>query len=129
MFADWNFWIKQPPTSLDRGDMLLIYIFAGLFLAGIVLWIFARFQKHLVNRKITSRLSHLTLSIGLTGAFWLAFRYENTPVFSLRFWAGLAFLIGIIWLAFILKFVLFDWRSEKREFEKEQIKSKYLPQK
>ena len=125
--TDLNYWFSQPLVILINGDKLLAGFFLTLTVLGIVLWIVVGFVSHATDQKLIKRFWHLTFTIGLLGLLWAAFRYENVPIFSLRVWALLVALIGGIWLLFIIKYLIFDFRSEKNEFDKQSVKNKYLP--
>jgi uncharacterized membrane protein (DUF485 family) len=91
------------------------------------LFVLKKFTKHEIKRRLISKFFYLSLNIGITGLIWYGIRYENTPIFSMHFWAGLILLIGLIWLGFVLKYLFFDFSKEKREYDHEQVKSRYIP--
>ena len=124
---DYYFWFAQPPTILDQADKYLGYVFAGLLLLAVAFILLKKFSDNPINRVLFQKFWHLTLSTAITGLLWLGIRYENTQIFGRRYWAGLTLLAGIVWLLFILKYLIFDYRRQKNEYDKEQIKNKYLP--
>ena len=121
------FWSTQPALDLNKYDLFLGYLFAGLLALAILLWISQRFLRHPMVRKAFAKFQNLALTISFFGLVWFGFRYESTPVMARRLWAGLIVLAGIIWLLFILKYLAFDFWREKNQYEREQIKNKYLP--
>ncbi|OGE73606.1 MAG: hypothetical protein A3I07_01085 [Candidatus Doudnabacteria bacterium RIFCSPLOWO2_02_FULL_42_9] len=121
------FWYFQPSTLLSVADKLFIYIFIAILAIAILLRIVKRFVRNAVHRKLLTKFWHLTFTLGISGIIWSVFRYENTPLFARRYWAGLIFLAGIVWLLFILKYLIFNYRRELFEFGREQVKSKYMP--
>ncbi len=122
-----NFWFAQPEFFLTKSDKVLTFWFVGLLVLGLILWIATYFTSNPVKMKVLSRFFHLFLTIGLLGLAWAGIRFENTPIFSLRSWAGLIFLIGLVWLGFIVKYLIFNFRKELKGFEQEQIKMRYMP--
>lgn len=124
---DYYFWFVQPPTILTQADKYFGYLFlAGLILA-IGLWAWSKFIKHSVNKKLIKKFSSPILNLGISGLVWFGLRFENTPLFGQRYWAGLVMIVSLVWLGFVLKFLVFNYRTEKVEFEKESIKNKYIP--
>lgn len=126
-FLSYYFWFKQPSIILTNVDYWFGYIFAGLIVPAIIIRVSARFIKNPVSRKLILKFWRLTFTTGLIGLMWFGVRFENTQVLGLRFWAGLIIIAGIIWLIFILKYLFFNFFNEKKEFEREKLKSKYLP--
>lgn len=132
MFAklyDYYFWFTQPATILSRADFVFGYLFLAVLLLAIILGVWARFIPHEVVKKLVKKFFLLTLNLGLVGLFWLAVRFENIPILAERFWAGLILILGLVWLLFIVKYLIFDFRPEKLAYEKEQVKNKYIPRK
>ena len=125
--VDYYFWFTQPATIFTSEDYVLAYIFLGLLILAVIFWTSVKFSKNTVNRKVFKKFWHLFLGTGLVGLVWLLLRYENTYIFSKRFWAGLDIALGIIWLLFILKYLIFDYRRESREYERQIVKDKYIP--
>lgn len=127
LFLDKFFWFSQPSTILTPEDKYLGYVFAGLLVLAILFRLSVIFSRNPVNKVLLKKFWHLTFSTGLSGLIWLGVRYENTPIFSQRYWAGLALAIGVVWLLFVLKYLVFDYFKQKSEYNREQIKNKYLP--
>jgi len=124
---DYYFWFIQPSTVLSNSDNIFGYISLALLAAAIVFRLLISFNKNETNRKLFRKIWHLTLSLGISGLIWFGLRFENTPLFAERFWFGLIVIIGIIWGLFILKYLIFNFSSEKTEADREMLKSKYLP--
>jgi hypothetical protein len=125
--TDYYFWFTQPTAVLIKADKFLAGTFAILVILAIIVWLLVFFIKHEIIKNLVQRIMYLSLTIGLSGLFWFVLRYENTPIFSNRYWAGLILVLGIIWLVFILKFVLFNLSQAIGEYDHEILKKKYLP--
>lgn len=126
MTLDYYFWFAQPSTILNQFDKALALVFVGLLLVAVIVKVSKIFSKNSVTKKLLGRFEHLSFWIGLSGSVWFIFRYEATPIFAKRFWAGLVILLGIIWLAFIIKYLLFHYRKESKEFKDETLRKKYI---
>ena len=126
-FKDYYFWFAQPPTILTQTDKAIGYIFLGLVVLGIVLGFWGRFAKPGVNKKLLRKFFSVIFTTGVSGLIWFGLRFENTYIFSQRYWAAITVIIGLVWLVFVLKYLVFRYRKEKVEFDKELVKSKYLP--
>ena len=106
-----------------------LFLFAGLILVllGIVLKIAAVLALNPVDKKYRSKFYHLFLTIGLSEMVWYWLRSENIQFFGTHFVALLVALIGIIWFVVILAKTIKNYPEEKRNWEKEQVRQKYLP--
>ncbi len=128
MLKDKFFWFAQPSSILNDYDWGAGYIFAGLIGLFILFWVVNKFAiKNPVLKKHVSRLGTAMLWVGILGGIWFGFRYEAVPLLSRRVVAGAIMLLGIIWFG-ILKWKF--WTSffkEKKEFEFEQVKNRYIP--
>jgi hypothetical protein len=124
---DYNFWVTQPPANMLKEDLLLAYAFAGFLLVGFLFWVWQRFSKHPVTKKLFNKFFYLFVTSGPIGLFWQLFRYENAPILGKRIWAGLVLLIGVVWLVFVFKYFFFNYFSEKREYDKQSLINKYIP--
>ncbi|OGE88433.1 MAG: hypothetical protein A3J07_01420 [Candidatus Doudnabacteria bacterium RIFCSPLOWO2_02_FULL_49_13] len=126
---NYYFWFSQPAAAFSPEDKFLLIKFASTFGVGLILWIISTQVKDSVIRKLLMRFVRLSLTIGASGLFWVGLRFENTPIFSLRYWAGLILLIGLVWLLFIFKYLIWQFRKDRTEMRREQLKNKYLPNK
>lgn len=102
-------------------------MFTVLFLLGIVFLIVKRFVNNPVTRKLLTKLVAKDLTMGLVGLFWAGMRYENTPIFAKRFWVGLILAVFVLWFGYILKYMFFGFRREKKEYADLQMRNKYMP--
>lgn len=127
MLFDKFFWFVPPSSILSNADWIFGYIFAGFIALSIILWVVKRFTKNQIAAKLIGKFFNLFLYNGISGAIWFGFRYENTPVFGQRYWAGLVFLILIVWLLFILKYLVFNFSKELTEYNHELVKKRYMP--
>jgi hypothetical protein len=128
MLKDYYFWFTQPSLTLNNYDQWAFFGFAGMLLASLIIWVFQFFIKHPVVKAALSRWRNLLLTVGAIGLIWFGFRYESTPIFAKRVWAGGILLFGLAWLVYVLKFMLMKFGAEKSEYDNNQLKSKYLPQ-
>jgi hypothetical protein len=124
---DYYFWFSQPSSFLSPEDKIFFYVFLAMVVIGVIFRVMARFTTNQITRKIWIKFWQLLFWIGISGLIWFGMRYENTFIFARRYWAGFTFVIGIIWLFFILKYLIFSYRGQKKEYEKELLKNKYLP--
>jgi hypothetical protein len=126
----WNesyFWFTPPGTILSNFDYYFLWAFLALTVIGIVLKVVDRFINHAIYRKLISKKSNLSLTIGLIGLSWFGLRYENTPIFSNRYWVLVIAISLLVWLGFILKYYFTTYRTEKREFDRSVINNRYIP--
>ena|SRR3989338_5974178 len=124
---DYYFWFAQPPTALNSFDQFLAYLFGALLLVSMVLGIAGRYIKHEIYYKLARKFFIKDLTVGLSGLVWVALRYESIPIFARRYWAGLLVISLVIWILWVVKYIIWKFPKEKREYETELVKSRYLP--
>lgn len=123
---DYYYWFSQPLTILQRSDQILGLFFAVCMVLAVIFFVVAKFIQNPINKKLVYKLANLSLTEGLIGLLWFGLRYENTPIFALRYWAGIIMLGGLVWLVFIFKYLAFNFRTELAEHNREQINKRYL---
>lgn len=121
------FWFSQPSTYLTNYDNYFVWIFVAMFGLGILFKLAARFTQHSVNRKLLNKFANLGFYMGFFGIVWFGLRYENTPFFADRYWAGFVIAISLIWLGYIVKYIVWNYMADKREYDKQQLNSRYIP--
>ncbi len=124
---DYYFWFSQPPTILTNADKSLGYLFLASLISSIILGFAKRLIKHETKKKLASKIFYLLFTLGLSGLIWYGIRYENTPILANRYWAGLVLILGLIWVLFIIKYLIFNFPKELKEYNHEVLKNKYLP--
>ncbi len=122
-----QYWFSVNSAFIDPKEKLFFLIGIVLVLLGIVLKISAVLAVSPVDRKYRNKFYKLFLTIGLMQAVWFLCRYENIAFFNTQFVAWLIALAGIIWLIVILVKTFKNYGKEKSDWEKEQVKLKYLP--
>lgn len=126
--TEYFFWFAQPSTVLNNYDKVFGYIFAALTLLGIIVWLVNKYMvRHAIVKKLLDRYSSAVFWTGLVGLIWFGFRYEAVPILSKRIVAGSIMIFGLIWLGFIKSYFVFKFFKEKREYDYNQVKSKYIP--
>ena len=118
--------IDIDPTLIHRSDKALLIFGAVLVMLGIIFRLTAMMSPHPYARNLWRRLSTWALTIGLVEALWFGFRYEQAQYLGSHLLAFLILLIGLIWLVPILKYWAKQYSSDVAQWEKDQIKQKYL---
>jgi hypothetical protein len=126
-FTDYYFWAAAPSLNLTAEDKIFMWLFLAITVLGVLSIAALYLNLDRLRERAIRKFKDLTLSIGLAGLIWFAIRYENTPIFGNRYWAGLILLVGLVWLGFYLKFLLMDYNKIKAQEEREALKKKYLP--
>lgn len=105
-----------------------LFLFAGaiLVLLSIVMKIAGKLAPTPVDKKYRQKFFNLFLTIGLGELLWYLWRFENIRFFGTHFVALVVVLIGIIWFAAILVSFFRHYGTEKKNWEKQQLKLKYL---
>ncbi len=104
------------------------------FVVGLVLVILAivfklavLYAPDPVNKKYRQKFFSLFLSVGVSLMVWYGARVENVNFFGTHFVAWLIVLIGLVWFFWVVAKIIRNFGKDKREWDKEQVKRKYLP--
>ncbi|MDP2933415.1 MAG: hypothetical protein Q8N81_04765 [bacterium] len=114
------------PPSLTRADMALFVFFGAVLLFAIASYLLSRTVKNNVSARLARRLSGGGFGFAVVGAIWAGIRYLSIPYLGTRFVASLILFSGLVWLGFVLKYVIFKYGVQMRQWEHEQVKSRYL---
>lgn len=111
----------------QRSDKTLLVIGAAAVALAVVMKLAAVYAPTPTDKKFRNKLFSLFMTVGLWEVLWFLFRYQNIRFFGSHFVALLGLLIGFIWLVFIAKDIFRNYKTERQDWEKEQVKMKYLP--
>lgn len=114
-------------VMLQRTDKVFLALGILLFVLAIVFKLAERMAPNSVDKYFRNRLYRVFLTIGLSEMVWFAARYENVSFFGSHFVALLIGLIGLVWLVFVAKDFIKNYKTRLLEWEKQQQKLKYLP--
>lgn len=113
----------------DVWDKVYLGVALALILTGLVLIMYRKVKRTnkvpFVHELIT-RFVHLTLTIGVSGLIWGGLKNQLIRVLGTHFIIFLIYIIGLIWLYYILKYWKGDYKKKKQEFIKLQERNKYL---
>ena len=124
----WSYWFgTYPPPFTGFYFWLIVGSAGGSFLLGLVFSFIGSRFKDPSTRKIIKRLGTLALTFGALMAINFFFTQTSTPTLGSRFWFAGWFLMALIWLGFILKYILRVAPKERAERNKQLEYQKYLP--
>lgn len=113
--------------SMDSVDKFFLML-GGLFLVlAAIFKLSSVYAPSSVDKKYRGKLFIIFLTTGLLELVWFGARSQFIRFFGTRFVALFILLIGIIWFLVVLVKMLKNYKTEKTEWEKEQVKKKYLP--
>jgi hypothetical protein len=118
--------IKIDANQLHPTDCGLFYLGLGLTVLGAILLVTTRLAMNQFSREFRRRLCTWALTIGLVEVLWFGFRYQNAQVLGSHLAAFIVLLAGLVWLYFILRYRFGSYRSQLQQWEKDQLKQKYL---
>jgi len=121
-----DYLINIDPTALHRSDKAFLIIGAALTIAGIIFRLTSMSSHHPPARRMWRRLSLWALTIGLVEVLWFILRYQQAMYLGSHLVAFLILLIGIIWLVPLLKYWLGQYRHDVGQWQKDQVKQKYI---
>jgi Ca2+/Na+ antiporter len=125
-FFTYQYWFAPVLPNISISDQLLYYFGIVLVLAGIILFFAMRGQKDLLRQKLLKRWTYWAFFSGLGFVAWYALRYELIDYFSTHIVWLLVFLASLLWLIFVFKYQFAEHARLRQEFDREQIKKKYL---
>jgi hypothetical protein len=112
---------------VSPGEKLFFILGVVLLLLAIVTKIAGMLAPSPVDSKHRNKFYMLFLTIGIAEVVWYGLRYQNVRFFGTRFVAWVILLSGLVWLITLLVKALRNYSKEKTGWEKQQLKSKYLP--
>jgi hypothetical protein len=112
---------------IERSDRTFLIIGILAVTLAIVFKLSSILAPTPVDKKYRNKFFNLFLTIGLGEVFWYGARTQNVKLFGTHFMALLLLLVGLVWLVMIFIKLIKSYGREKKEWEKEQVKLKYLP--
>jgi hypothetical protein len=94
---------------------------------SIVLRISATLAPNPVDKKFRHNLYRVFMFFGVGEMLWYLCRDENVIFFGTHFVAGFIAVISVIWFLVIVWGFIRSYGKQKQEWDKEQLKLKYLP--
>jgi hypothetical protein len=113
-------------AALHRSDKAFLVVGGALTIAGIIFRLTSMSSHHPYARRIWRRLSLWALTIGLLEVLWFALRYERAVYLGSHLVALLILLVGLVWLVPLLKYWLGQYRHDVSQWQKDQVKQKYI---
>ena len=104
-----------------------VIIFSAMVLSAVTVAIFLKTQGKPYLEKLKSSIFSLLLWTGGFGLALTFFHWQAIPYLSMRFLFEILFLVFIVWLIFILKYLIFNFKKEKQDFNQSQRFEKYMP--
>lgn len=123
---DYWFEARTIPLGPVTLKILLVILLAALILAIIISFRKAKIKEKLENR-LFGKLANWLYSLSIVGLIFLFFRQQSVPYLGMRFLIALWFLICLVWLIFILRFIIVKIPKIKEEKQKKLELEKYLP--
>lgn len=122
-----QFWFSIDRVMLHPADKVIFYTGLAAVVLAIVIKLGAMYAPTPVDAKYRNKLFRIFLTVGISAVGWFGLRYQNVTFFGTHFIAGLIFLIGFIWLLVLAVKMLKSYSTEKKLWENEQVRMKYLP--
>lgn len=122
-----EFLFSSQLPSITRHDQALFVAFGTILALAVAFWLLRMSSRdHQVRAGLFSRFFHGFLAFGILGAVWSLFRYIVVPVLGIRFVALLILFGFVVWLGFIVRYLITRFAAEVKEWEREQVKKRYL---
>lgn len=111
---------------IERADNLFFLIGAIMLVLGVLLKLAAVMAPNPVDLKYRQKFFYLFASIGVSEIIWYGARLQTVRFFGTHFVALVVLLIGLIWFVVLDIKTFLHYDKEKKVWEKQQIKLKYL---
>lgn len=124
-----SYWLGNPvPASgLGKFNEIVFILTALCLIAAIVFWFAGRTtRKNLLKRDLLGRWFTATITIAILSLVWLGFSYELAPYISGRWLAAVIYIVGIVWLVKIWRYLRGPYRLLKYQTQQDMQRSKYL---
>jgi len=106
---------------------MVVVVAAAGFILGLVLRLGSRWIKDGSTRTGVRRLTNWFMTIGVLIGITLFFTQTETPTLGSRMWFLVWFVLAIIWLGFILRYMIRIAPRQRQERSRQAELSKYLP--
>lgn len=126
MFTE-QFLFQINRVQLETSDRALLVIGIVFILTAILFKLGAHFAPSSVDAKYRNKFFYLFLTVGLLEVVWFGARAQFVRFFGTHFVALVILLIGLVWFGFIIGKMIKHYRREKQEWERVELKKKYLP--
>lgn len=122
-----KYWFSIYPPNLSRAGVI---IFAGIIVLFLILSLVNKVlilkRKEQLHRRFLRKLQSLFITNIIVLMFLFFLMYETIPFLSGRFWFLFWFLVNIVWLFFIFKFLKTIPKLIEEKKLNEEYK-KYIP--
>ena len=112
--------------EMSRSEKLYFAISILLLILSAIIFIAKRMSKDKLFRVLARKWFNVVFWVGLIALVWSGFRYETIQYLSANVIVLLDFIVGVVWAACIVKYQLTTYRQLRVDFEKEQVKLKYM---
>ena len=124
-----KFWFEiDRMTSISLADKIILWTGVALLALGIILLVYRLLTKNILLKPVIGRVSSVFISVGLLEMLWFLLRTQYVNTLGARITALLIGLIGLGFLFGPLKYFLKQYRQDKVNYQKQQVKEKYLQQ-
>jgi len=117
----------RPQAMEIKAIIILAVIFGLTIIAGIVAKIMSSKIKDGLKLKAYRRMYHLGLSMGIIGLVYLFFAWQGVTLLSARFLILIWFIVLVVWIGFIVKYLIKDVPKLRNNIEKQRNFEKYIP--
>lgn len=122
-----HFFSLRPAAMQNRAVIILAVTFGLFVIFGIISYFKKNQAKNGLWTQAWQRLFHLFLTLGILGLVYVFFAAQGVTLLAARFWLLIIFLITLVWLGFVAKYMFFDIPKKQKTLEKKQNFDKYIP--
>lgn len=131
-FLDYRYWMNPNPVPLGPSLVSSILSFFAWFLIvaiGLRIAAHSLRKKDALRAEMLRRFSGLLSATGLLGLMFLFFTYEQLPLFGMRLWFLLLFVLFLVWLGRFVAYAVREYPQKRHQLDERRQIEKYLPKK
>jgi hypothetical protein len=129
LFLTSQFWLGIDRFGgISLADKIILWTGVALLALGIILLVYRLLTKNVLLKPVIGRVSSVFIVVGLLEMLWFLLRSQFVNTLGARITAVIIGLIGLGFLYGPLKYFIKQYRQDKVNYQKQQVKEKYLQQ-
>ncbi len=132
MTINWNkffsteYWFAIDRAIIHPTDKIIFGFGAAIFILGVIALVGKMITKNKLLKPSIGRIGTVFIWVGLLELLWYFLRTQYVYALGTRFAALLIGVVGLLFLYSPIKYFFTQYKNDREQFEKQQVKDKYL---
>jgi hypothetical protein len=132
MTINWNeffsteYWFALDRAMIHPTDKIIFGFGAAIFILGVLVLLARMVSKNNLLKPMLGRIAAVFIWVGLLEILWYFLRIQYVHALGSRMAALIVGLVGLAFLYKPVKYFFKQYRQDQANFNKQQIKDKYL---